>query len=107
MPAKTQDFKQLLENSKNVYEAVLMISRRARQINEEMYQKKRDRQILEELEGNFDEDILQSEIDEVDQHDNQAEEDNPVVFALEDFMRSKLDKRYPSTINKSYSKRIL
>ena len=54
MPAKTQDIGKILELSENLYEAVMVIARRARQINEEYYQKKRDHQILEELEGGFD-----------------------------------------------------
>ena len=58
MPAKTLDLSSILNISENLYEAAIIIAKRSRQINEELYQKKRDRQILEELDGDFDEDFL-------------------------------------------------
>ena len=41
MPAKTIDFNKIMELSENLYEAVLVMGKRARQLNEELYQKKR------------------------------------------------------------------
>jgi len=43
MPAATQDLEKYLSLSENLYEAAIVIAKRARQINEELYQKKRGR----------------------------------------------------------------
>ncbi|MGH1365206.1 MAG: DNA-directed RNA polymerase subunit omega [Calditrichia bacterium] len=96
MPAKTQDIEKLLEITPNLYEAALVIGRRARQINEEMYQKKRDRQILEELEGGFDEDFLQVDSDEADMHDSHLEEENPIIHAERNFFEQQLKFEFPN-----------
>ena len=96
MPAKTQDIGRILEISDNLYEAVMVIARRARQINEEFYQKKRDHQILEELEGGFDEDFLHTEHDEIETKPVVENDENPVTHAQEDFFDSKLAFEYES-----------
>ena len=95
MPAKTQDIRQILGISDNLYEAVLSIARRARQINEEMYQKKRDRQILEELEGGFEDEFLMNDAD--DREVEAAEdEDNPITVAEGEFLTESLECYYDS-----------
>ncbi|MEL6820892.1 MAG: DNA-directed RNA polymerase subunit omega [Calditrichota bacterium] len=96
MPAKTQDIRKLLEITGNLYEAALVMGRRARQINEEMYQKKRDRQILEELEGGFDEDFLQIDGDEADLHDSHLDEENPIIQAERNFLKKHLKFEFPN-----------
>ena len=90
MPAKTQDLRVMLQISKNLYEASIVMAKRAKQINEEMYQKKRDRQILEELEGGFDDDFMHADLDEKETAQAVEDDDNPVVHALEDFLNKKL-----------------
>ena len=95
MPASTQDLKKFLDIAQNLYEAVMVISKRARQINEELYQKKRDRQILEELEGGFETDFLQLEQEEVEVEKAEIEEEeNPVVTAQREFLDGKLEFHY-------------
>ena len=96
MPAKTQDIKKMLEITGNLYEAALVMGRRARQINEEMYQKKRDRQILEELEGGFDEDFLQIDGDEADMRDAHLDEENPIIQAERNFLNQHLKFEFPN-----------
>ncbi|RMH74995.1 MAG: hypothetical protein D6681_22575 [Calditrichaeota bacterium] len=94
MPAKTQDLDKILSLSESLYEAVMIISKRARQINEEIYQKKRDRQILEELEGGMEEDFLAPEPEEVPVAQEFDEEESPIVYAQEEFLNNKLDYYY-------------
>jgi len=93
MAAETQDIGKFLEISENLYEAAMAIAKRARQINEELFQKKRDRQILEELEGGLDEDFLQAEIEDGEESEV-PEEDNPISKAQEEFSAGKLEIHY-------------
>jgi DNA-directed RNA polymerase subunit K/omega len=96
MPARTQNIDKILEISDNLFEAVMVIARRARQINEEYYQKKRDHQILEELEGGFDDDYLNAEEDEAEAKPVVEPDENPITHAQNDFMDQKLDYQYES-----------
>ncbi len=97
MPARTQDLERILSLSENLYEAIMIVAKRARQINEENYQKKRDRQIREEVEGSFDEDLLHAEAEDWDMEMSPEEEENPVVLALEEFLDGKLEYHYEPT----------
>lgn len=97
MPAKTQDIRQILNISDNLYEAVLAIARRARQINEEMYQKKRDRQILEELEGGYEDEFLMSDADDRDVKEAAEDEDNPITVAEGEYLSESLEYHYDSS----------
>ena len=94
MPAKTQDIGQVLQKAENLYEAVMVIARRARQINEEQYQRKRDRQIMEELEGGFDEEFMQSELEEGETAEIVEDEENPINHAQDEFLTDKLSHDY-------------
>ncbi|MCB0259825.1 MAG: DNA-directed RNA polymerase subunit omega [Calditrichaeota bacterium] len=93
MPAKTQDIEGMLDTADNLYEVVMVVAKRARQINEEYYQKKRDHQILEELEGGFDDDFLHEE--EEKEIKNVADnEENPINHAMEEYKAEKLEFHY-------------
>lgn len=94
MPAKTLDLSGILNISENLYEAAMIIAKRSRQINEELYQKKRDRQILEELEGDFDEDFLPGEPEESEPQEETEKEENPVVHAHREFVEKEIDFHY-------------
>jgi len=94
MPARTIDFSKIMEISENLYEAALIIGRRSRQINEEHYQKKRDRQILEELEGGFEEEFLHGEQIPPEEEQQIETDDNPVVQAQDEFLEGKIDFHY-------------
>lgn len=94
MPAKTLDLRNMLTISENLYEAAMIIAKRSRQINEELYQKKRDRQILEELEGGFDEDFMPGESEEIEPQEETEKENNPIVQAHEEFLEGEIDFHY-------------
>lgn len=94
MPAKTLDFIGILNISENLYEAAMIIAKRSRQINEELYQKKRDRQILEELEGGFEEDFLPEEPEEIEPPGELEKDVNPIVTAYEEFINDEIDFHY-------------
>ncbi|MEJ2634224.1 MAG: DNA-directed RNA polymerase subunit omega [Calditrichia bacterium] len=94
MPAETQDLNKFLENTENLYEAAMVIAKRSRQINEELFQKKRDRQILEELEGEFEEEFLHTEEEKIEIEEPVEAEENPMVTAQREFLNLKLDFHY-------------
>ncbi len=94
MPAETQDLTKYLERADNLYEAAMVIAKRARQINEELYQKKRDRQILEELEGEFEEEFLSLDEEKPEVEEPIEDEENPINTAREEFLNDKLVIRY-------------
>ncbi len=96
MPAKTQDIEKFLSIANNLYEAALVIAKRARQINDELYQKKRDKQILEELEGGIEEEFLHADF-ETAEEEEVVEEENPIVTAQREFLDQKLEFFYEPT----------
>ena len=97
MPAETQDTDKFRQNSENLYEAVMIISRRARQINEDQYQRMRDRQILEELDGEFEEEFLNLEEDKNETEEPIESEENPVITAQREFLKGEILFQYEST----------
>ncbi len=97
MPASTQNLKKFLERAENLFEATIIIAKRARQINEELFQKKRDQQILEELSGNFETEYLHLDQEEPESETMpMEEEENPVVTAQREFLDGKLEYHYES-----------
>ncbi|HFE65433.1 MAG TPA: hypothetical protein ENK14_13615 [Caldithrix sp.] len=94
MPCDTQDIQQYLKRSDNLYEPVMVIARRARQINEELFQKKRDQQILEELEGEMEEDMLHLEEPKPEVEEPVEIEENPIITAKNEFLNEKIDFHY-------------
>ncbi len=94
MSASTQDLRGVLETADNLYEAAIVIGKRARQINEEHYQKKRDHQILEELEGGFDDEFMQLDQDELDSKVAAETEEDPITIAQREFYEGKLSFHY-------------
>ncbi|MEZ4762586.1 MAG: hypothetical protein R3C26_05070 [Calditrichia bacterium] len=61
----------------------------AQSVNEEYYQKKRDHQILEELDGGFDDDFLAMEQEEAETKVMAETEENPITIAMRDFYAGK------------------
>jgi DNA-directed RNA polymerase subunit K/omega len=94
MPAKTQDVDKFLESSENLYEVVMVIAKRARQLNEEQYQRMRDRQILEELDGGFEEEFLNLEEEKNEGEEIADPEENPVSTAQNEFLKQKIEYHY-------------
>jgi DNA-directed RNA polymerase subunit K/omega len=97
MPAETQDTDKFRRGSENLYEAVMIISKRARQINEDQYQRMRDRQILEELDGEFEEEFLNLEEDKNETEEPIETEENPVITAQKEFLNGEISFQYEST----------
>jgi DNA-directed RNA polymerase subunit K/omega len=96
MPAETQNLEKFLENSENLYEVVMVIAKRARQINEEHYQKMRDRQILEELDGGFEEEFLNLEEEKNEIEEPIESEENPIKGAQREFLEQRIEFHYES-----------
>ncbi|GAB4336566.1 MAG: hypothetical protein Kow0037_17980 [Calditrichia bacterium] len=95
MPCKTQDIKKYLEFCDNMYEPVIIVAKRARQINEEQFQKKRDKQILEELDGaEVDEALIHTEDMQPEFEEPYEPEENPIVVAQREFLEGKVKFRY-------------
>lgn len=94
MPAETQNFQEYLEQTENLYEAAMVIASRSRQINEELFQKKRDRQILDELDGEMEEELLHIEEEQGDSGSPIETEENPVVTSTREFLEKKLSFHY-------------
>jgi DNA-directed RNA polymerase subunit K/omega len=97
MPADTQDFKKYLSESDNLYEAIMVISNRARQLNEEQFQRKRDRQILYELDGELEEELLHSDEEKIGNDVPAEVEENPIVIAQREFLEKKFNFHYETT----------
>jgi DNA-directed RNA polymerase subunit K/omega len=96
MPAETQNLQSFLKNSENLYEAVMVIAKRARQINEEQYQRMRDHQILEELDGGFEEEFLNLDEEKNDIEEPVEAEENPIVTAQKEFLTNLIEYHYES-----------
>lgn len=97
MPAETQDTNLFLQKSENLYEVVMVVAKRARQINEEQFQRMRDRQILEELDGEFEEEFLHTEDEKVEIEEPVESEENPILAAQKEFLEEKIDYNYEAT----------
>jgi DNA-directed RNA polymerase subunit K/omega len=97
MPAETQNLKKYLDESENLYEAIMVIANRARQINEEQFQRKRDRQILYELDGEIEEELLHADEEKLEAETPAEAEENPIVTAQREFLEKKFSYYYEST----------
>ncbi len=91
--AETLPINDLEKRADNIYEAIVMIARRARQIND--LQKK----ILEDqVEAAADDDDIDDDID-MDRVDRQyLKLPKPTTIALQEMMDGKLSKEYPETV---------
>ena len=96
MPAETQDTDKFLETSENLYEVVMIVAKRARQINEDQYQRMRDSQILEELDGEFEEEFLNLEEEKNETEEPIEPEENPVIGAQREYLKGEIFHTYES-----------
>ncbi len=94
MPAETQDILTYTEDTENLYESAMVVAKRARQLNDELYQKKRDRQILDELEGGYDEELLMEEEESAEEEETVEWEENPIVTAQREYLEKQLEFHY-------------
>ena len=91
MAIQTVDLEQLESTSNNVYEAVLVIAKRAREINGERIAKRKEKEILEESGYEQDLDVYDREFFEGIEHEREI---NPTVIAQEELMEGKLNFHY-------------
>ena len=91
MAIQTLDLREIDKVSDNVYEACLIISRRARDINAERISKRKEKEILEE--SGFEQDFDPYDREFYDPRDYEKEI-NPTVIAQEELFENKIATRY-------------
>jgi DNA-directed RNA polymerase subunit K/omega len=91
MAIKTLDLREFDKVSDNVYEACLIISRRARSINAERISKRKEKEILEE--SGFEQDFDPYDREFYDPRDYEKEI-NPTVIAQQELFQNKITTRY-------------
>jgi DNA-directed RNA polymerase subunit K/omega len=93
MAIQTLDLEELERTSNNVYEACLVIARRARDINGDRIAKRKEKEILEESGYDQDLDVYDREFFEGIEHEREI---NPTVVAQQELMEGKINFRYLS-----------
>ena len=93
MAIQTIDLEELEATSSNVYEACLVIARRAREINGDRIAKRKEKEILEESGYDQDLDVYDREFFEGIEHEREI---NPTVIAQDELMEGKLNFHYVS-----------
>ena len=91
MAIQTLDLREFDKVSDNVYEACLIISRRARSINADRISKRKEKEILEE--SGFEQDFDPYDREFYDPRDYEKEI-NPTVIAQDELFDNKITKRY-------------
>lgn len=101
MSIRTLDLSELEKRSSNVYEACLVIARRARKINSDRIAKRKEKEILEESGYDQELDVYDREFLEGIDYEKEI---NPTVVAQEELYKGKIKYRYikeeESTIDK-------
>jgi DNA-directed RNA polymerase subunit K/omega len=93
MAIKTLDLDEIEKKSANIYEACLVIARRARQINGDRIAKRKEKEILDESGFDQDLDVYDREFFEGIVHEKEI---NPTVVAQDELFENKLKYRYLS-----------
>ena len=93
MAIKTLDLKDLEIQADNVYEACLVIAKRAREINAGRIAERKEKEILEESGYDQELDIYDREFMEGIEHEREI---NPTVIAQEQLLEGKIKYKYVS-----------
>jgi DNA-directed RNA polymerase subunit K/omega len=93
MAIKTIEISTLINESRNIYEACLIIARRARSINTDRISKRKEKEILEDSGYDQDLDIYDREFMESFEHEKEI---NPTVIAQQELFKGKIKYRYLS-----------
>lgn len=93
MAIKTLDLKDLEMRTDNVYEACLVIAKRAREINAGRIAERKEKEMLEESGYDQELDIYDREFMEGIEHEREI---NPTVIAQAQLLRGKIKYRYIS-----------
>ena len=96
MAIKTLDLKDLEMRTDNVYEACLVIAKRAREINAGRIAERKEKEILEESGYDQELDIYDREFMEGIEHEREI---NPTVIAQDQLLKGKIKYRYISENN--------
>jgi DNA-directed RNA polymerase subunit K/omega len=91
MAIKTMDLTELVINSENIYEACLVIAKRAREINSGRIAERKEKEVLDESGYDQDLDIYDREFMEGIEHEREI---NPTVLAQDELLKGKLKYRY-------------
>ena len=93
MAIKTLDLKDLEKRTDNVYEACLVIAKRAREINAGRISERKEKEMLEESGYDQELDIYDREFMEGIEHEREI---NPTVIAQDQLLKGKIKYRYIS-----------
>jgi len=91
MAIQTLDLHDLEHNAANVYEACLVIAKRAREINAGRIAERKEKEILEDSGYDQDLDIYDREFMEGIEHEREI---NPTVIAQDELLQGKLKFKY-------------
>ena len=91
MAIKTLDLTELVNNSANIYEACLVIAKRAREINAGRIAERKEKEVLDESGYDQELDIYDREFMEGIEHEKEI---NPTVLAQDELLQGKLKYRY-------------
>jgi DNA-directed RNA polymerase subunit K/omega len=92
MAITTLDLRTMHEKNLNIYEACLLISARARQINSERLEQKKENEILSDMDMYDEADIYDRELMEDMKFEKEI---NPTVVAQDEFFENKIQAYYP------------
>ena len=91
MAIQTVDLRKMHEKKLNIYEACLLISARARQINADRLEKKKENEILNDMDLYDEADIYDRELMEDMKFEKEI---NPTVVAQDEFFEDKIRAFY-------------
>lgn len=91
MAAETQDFSKYLEQAPTLYEAVMIIAQRAKEINSELVRKRKEQEVFDEADLLAEED---ENFNNIELTEDKLKEDKPLVFAQQEFLEGKLEYYY-------------
>lgn len=94
MAIQTLDIRKLHEKKLNIYEACLLISARARHLNSAALDKKKESEILNDMDLYDEADIYDRELMEDMKFEKET---NPTVIAQEEFLDGKIRAFYPES----------
>jgi DNA-directed RNA polymerase subunit K/omega len=94
MAIKTLDLGQLESLASSIYEACLIIAKRARSINGDRIAKRKEKEIIEETGYDQDMDVFDREFFEGIEYEREI---NPTVAAQEELFEQKVRSKYEST----------
>ena len=92
MSIQTLDLRKMHAKNINIYEACLLISARARQINSVRLEEKKENEILNDMDMYDEADVYDRELMEDMKFEKET---NPTVIAQDEFFESKIHAYYP------------